>query len=93
MQSIKLNSVEIIKKLVSFDTTSKLSNLELINFIADYLSTHGLDANLIYNRSKSKANLYALIGPEDIPGIVLSGHTDVVPVDCQEWESDPFHVV
>ena len=93
MQSNKLNSVEIIKKLVSFNTTSKLSNLELIHFIADYLSTHGLDANLIYNHSKSKANLYALIGPEDIPGIVLSGHTDVVPVEGQEWESDPFHVV
>ncbi len=93
MQSNKINSVELIKKLVSFNTTSKLSNLELIHFIADYLSTHDLDANLIYNDSKSKANLYALIGPEDVPGIVLSGHTDVVPVDGQEWESNPFDVV
>jgi acetylornithine deacetylase len=87
------SAIEMIKKLVSFDTTSRLSNLDLIHFIADYLSSLGVEAHLIHDKGGEKANLYATIGPRDVPGIVLSGHTDVVPVDGQAWDSDPFEVV
>jgi len=85
--------VEMIRKLVSFDTTSRDSNLPLINFVADYLKGHGIASTLIYDDTKQKANLYATVGPKDVAGIVLSGHTDVVPVDGQPWETDPFKVV
>ena len=93
MPESQYNSVEMIKKLVSFDTTSRVSNLELIDFVADYLSALGVESHLIHDDSGEKANLYATIGPSDVPGIVLSGHTDVVPVDGQAWDSDPFTVV
>jgi acetylornithine deacetylase len=83
----------MIKRLVSFDTTSTASNLALINFVADYLAALGIDSHLIHDESGEKANLYATIGPRDVPGIVLSGHTDVVPVDGQAWDTDPFEVV
>ncbi len=83
-------TIDLIEKLVGFDTTSHKSNLELISFIADYLGKYGIGANLIEDPSGTKANLFATIGPEDRPGIVLSGHTDVVPVDGQNWASDPF---
>ncbi len=85
--------VEMIERLVSFDTTSRESNLALIHFVRDYLASHGVEATLIHDQSGLKANLYATIGPEDVPGIVLSGHTDVVPVDGQPWDTDPFEVV
>jgi len=87
------STVEMIEKLVSFNTTSRLSNLELINFISDYLATLGVEANLIHDAGGEKANLYATIGPRDVPGVVLSGHTDVVPVDGQAWDTNPFAVV
>lgn len=87
------STVEMIEKLVSFNTTSRLSNLELINFISDYLATLGVEANLIHDAGSEKANLYATIGPRDVPGVVLSGHTDVVPVDGQAWDTNPFAVV
>jgi len=93
MPDNRYSAIEMIKKLVSFDTTSRLSNLELIHFISDYLSTLGVESNLIHDAGGEKANLYATIGPADVPGIVLSGHTDVVPVDGQAWDSDPFEVV
>ena len=93
MAGKQYNSVEMIKKLVSFDTTSRVSNLELIDFVADYLSALGVESHLIHDESGEKANLYATIGPRDVPGIVLSGHTAVVPVDGQAWDSDPFTVV
>ncbi len=85
-------SIEIIKKLVSFDTTSRESNLELIAFIQEYLSELGIDSLLVKNESQTKANLYATIGDPSVAGIMLSGHTDVVPVDGQEWDSNPFEV-
>ena len=93
MPDKQYSSIELIKKLVSFDTTSRASNLALIDFVVDYLSTLGIDSHLIHDESGEKANLYATIGPRDVPGIVLSGHTDVVPVDGQAWDSDPFEVV
>ncbi len=85
--------VEMIERLVSFDTTSRESNLPLINFVRDYLASHGVESALTCDESGTKANLYATIGPGDVPGIALSGHTDVVPVDGQPWHTDPFKVV
>ena len=82
----------LIERLIAFDTTSRNSSLELIEFVAGYLAEHGIESERIYNDERSKANLYATIGPADRGGIVLSGHTDVVPVDGQDWQSDPFSV-
>jgi acetylornithine deacetylase len=85
-----LSSTEMIGRLVSFDTTSRNSNLALIDFVRDYLDGWGIASELVFDAERRKANLYATIGPDDRGGIVLSGHTDVVPVDGQPWESDPF---
>ena len=83
---------ELIDILISYDTTSRDSNLDLIYFVQDYLKGWGIDSILIPNEDGSKANLYATVGPQDRGGIVLSGHTDVVPVDGQNWSTDPFKV-
>ena len=85
--------VEMIGRLVSFDTTSRESNLPLIEFVRDYLAAHGVESVLIQDAEGRKANLYATVGPPDAPGIALSGHTDVVPVDGQPWNTDPFQLV
>jgi acetylornithine deacetylase len=85
-------TLELIRTLVGFDTTSRESNMALIGFVRDYLARLGIECQLIPNAEGTKANLYATIGPWDRPGVMLSGHTDVVPVDGQEWSSDPFHV-
>ena len=82
--------VEMIERLVAFDTTSRNSNLELIHFVRDYLDRLGVVAELVHNEDQSKANLYATLGPKRDGGVVLSGHTDVVPVDGQDWHSEPF---
>ena len=84
------NSIEILKKLVSFDTTSFKSNLDLIKFIENYLNDLNVKSELIYDETKNKANLFTTIGPNLHGGIVLSGHTDVVPITKQNWTSDPF---
>ena len=85
--------VEMIERLISFDTTSRESNLPFIHFVHDYLASHGVESALIYDETGEKANLYATIGPDGVPGIALSGHTDVVPVDGQPWHTDPFRLV
>ncbi|WP_151118967.1 acetylornithine deacetylase [Hypericibacter adhaerens] len=82
----------MIRKLVAFDTTSRNSNLQIIDFIRDYLASHGVTSQMVFDESGKKANLYATLGPTDRPGIALSGHTDVVPIDGQEWSSDPWTV-
>ncbi len=82
----------LLAQLVAFDTTSRLSNLALIDFVQRYLEGLGVVSELIYNEQKTKANLFATIGPADVPGIVLSGHTDVVPVDGQAWTFPPFEL-
>lgn len=87
-----MQSRKLIEELVSFDTTSHLSNLELIRFIENHLDNHGVASRLIYNADKTKANLFATVGNPGQPGILLSGHTDVVPVDGQDWSFDPFRV-
>jgi acetylornithine deacetylase len=85
-----ITSIEMLKRLVAFDTTSRNSNLDLIKYIQSYLDEHGVRSTLVPNAEGTKANLFATIGPEAEGGIVLSGHTDVVPVDGQPWESDPW---
>lgn len=85
---------EMIEKLISFDTTSHLSNLDLIDFVESYLASHGVTSRRVMNEEGTKANLFATLGDEtQAGGIVLSGHTDVVPVEGQDWSSDPFSVV
>ena len=84
--------LEMIERLVGFDTTSRNSNLELIDFVADYLAGHGIAATRYLDDEGRKANLFASLGPEGPGGVVLSGHTDVVPVDGQPWDTDPFAV-
>ena len=86
------NSRDLLAQLVRFDTTSRESNLALIDFVRTYLLDHGVACELVYNAHKSKANLLATIGPAEVPGIVLSGHTDVVPVDGQRWTVAPFEL-
>ena len=85
-------SQALLRTLVGFDTTSRESNLQLIEFVHDYLASFGVASERIYNEDRSKANLFASIGPVQLPGIVLSGHTDVVPVDGQRWTVAPFEL-
>ncbi len=90
--SAKPQSLDMIRRLIAFDTTSRDSNLELIGFVRDYLDDLGVESQLVHDETGRKANLYATLGPGDKAGFMLSGHTDVVPVDGQKWDTDPFHV-
>jgi len=83
-------SLPIVEKLIGFDTTSRESNLDLIAYVKQYLADFGIESRLVHDDEGRKANLYATVGPADKRGICLSGHTDVVPVDGQAWDSDPF---
>lgn len=85
-----LTSVDLLAKLVAFDTTSHRSNLPLVEWVADYLSGLGIEPELTHNHDGSKANLFATVGPRDVGGVCLHGHTDVVPVKGQPWHTDPF---
>ncbi len=76
--------------LIGFDTTSRDSNLALIGYVEAFLAGHGVASRRVANPEGTKANLYATVGPSVPGGVVLSGHTDVVPVDGQAWSSDPF---
>lgn len=87
-----ITSLDMIRRLVAFDTTSRNSNLALVEFVRDYLAGLGIESRLVYDEGGGKANLYATLGPDDRPGIALSGHTDVVPVDGQDWQTDPWRV-
>jgi len=84
------STIDLLAKLVSFDTTSRNSNLEIVSYIEDFLAQYGVQSQRIYDETGLKANLLATIGPEDQAGYVLSGHTDVVPVDGQSWSGNPF---
>ncbi|MGF6558727.1 acetylornithine deacetylase [Pseudomonas sp. S30_BP2TU TE3576] len=86
----ELRSRAMLARLIGFATVSRDSNLELIEFVRDYLHELGVDCELIYNAGRTKANLLATVGPRVAGGIVLSGHTDVVPVDGQAWTVEPF---
>jgi acetylornithine deacetylase len=84
---------EMIARLIAFETVSRDSNLALIDYVRNYLNDFGIQSNLVPNDDGTKANLYATIGPMVGGGVVLSGHTDVVPVDGQPWQTDPFVAV
>ncbi|KPF68736.1 acetylornithine deacetylase [beta proteobacterium AAP99] len=84
------NSVEMLRQLVSFNTISAESNLGLIEFSRDWLAAQGVKSRLIYDSTGKKANLFATVGEGAEPGVILSGHTDVVPVVGQPWSTDPF---
>lgn len=92
MSQPSAGALEMIRQLIAFDTTSRNSNLELIHFVRDYLAGLGVESELIQGDDKEKANLFATLGPTDRRGIALSGHTDVVPIDGQEWDTDPWTV-
>lgn len=86
-----LTTEAILARLVGFNTISDRSNLELLDWVETYLHSHGVTAQRFYDASGTKASLHAVIGPRDVTGgVVLSGHTDVVPVEGQHWDSDPF---
>ena len=87
---IKPETFALIERLIGFDTTSRGSNLGLIEWARDYLKAYGIESRLTYDATGKKANLFATVQKGAKPGIVLSGHTDVVPVDGQNWASDPF---
>jgi len=88
----KLSARQLLEKLVGFPSVSRESNLPVIDFIESYLDSWGVASRRVYDSTGRKANLYANVGPEVEGGVILSGHTDVVPVDGQDWHSDPFIV-
>ncbi|MBX3705630.1 MAG: acetylornithine deacetylase [Pseudomonadales bacterium] len=90
MKPARYTPREMLERLVGMPTVSRDSNLTLIAFVRDYLAAHGVVARLVDSECGTKANLYATIGPQVEGGVVLSGHTDVVPVDGQDWSTDPF---
>lgn len=88
----RLSPLELMTKLISFPTVSRDSNLPLVDWVEGYLSDHGIAANRYYHPDQPKAALFAHVGPQVEGAVVLSGHTDVVPVDGQPWDTDPFVV-
>jgi|TARA_B100000767_G_scaffold131998_1_gene125361 acetylornithine deacetylase len=90
---MELSAREMMEKLISFPSVSSVSNLPIIDFIEEYLNSHGVECHRVYNPAGDKANLYANAGPAVDGGVILSGHTDVVPVVGQDWDTDPFKVV
>ena len=87
-----LSARELMDRLVGFPTVSRDSNLDLIDFVEEYLMDFGVTSVRVPNEDGTKAALYAHVGPQVDGGVVLSGHTDVVPVDGQAWDTDPFTV-
>ena len=85
-------ALDILARLVAFDTTSRESNLALVAWVESFLAERGVACTRAPSPDGRKANLYAVIGPVVAGGVVLSGHTDVVPVDGQPWTSDPWTV-
>jgi acetylornithine deacetylase len=82
--------LELLQSLIGFATVSRDPNRELLAYVEEWLSRHGVKSEILWNEDGRKGNLWATIGPADRPGAILSGHTDVVPVDGQAWSSDPF---
>tara|TARA_A100001391_G_scaffold129690_2_gene88845 strand:- start:593 stop:1783 length:1191 start_codon:yes stop_codon:yes gene_type:complete len=87
---LQKNVIELLDQLIAFDTTSHRSNLPMIDFIESWLARHDVSSHRVMDTSKEKANLYATIGPDDRRGVMLSGHTDTVPVTGQTWQTPPF---
>ena len=84
---------ELLARLIAFDTTSHKTNIPLIDFVEVYLAGHGIESCRVPTPDGLKASLFATIGPRDAGGVALSGHTDVVPVAGQSWDTDPFKMV
>lgn len=87
-----MRSIEILDRLIAFPTVSRDPNIALIHYARDLLAAAGIESEIIPDADGGKANLHATIGPKDRPGVMLSGHTDVVPVEGQAWTSDPFRL-
>jgi acetylornithine deacetylase len=87
-----MNTQDILRDLIAFQTVSANANRALIDYCADLLRTAGADITIIEDATGQKANLYATIGPKDLPGVLLSGHTDVVPIEGQNWTVPPFQM-
>ena len=87
-----MNSIGILRKLIAFPTVSKETNLDLIGFVAGLLEDNRIPFQLIHDAGHGKANLFATTGPADRPGVMLSGHTDVVPIEGQNWTLPPFEM-
>ena len=87
-----MNTQSILRDLIAFESVSANSNRALIDYCANLLKEVGAEITIIEDATGQKANLYATIGPKDMPGILLSGHTDVVPVDGQNWTVPPFEM-
>ena len=90
---MELTAREMLDRLIAFPTVSRDTNLPLIDFVEEYLTSHGVECHRDYDETGEKASLFCHIGPEEPGGVILSGHTDVVPVDGQDWVTDPWRVV
>ena len=88
-----MNVEDILAKLVSFPVLGGDSNLSIIHWIKEYIETFGIATTLVPNKEETKASLHCRIGPALDGGVILSGHTDVVPVEGQAWDTDPFTLV
>lgn len=88
----RLTARQILDRLVAFPTVSRDTNLPLVDWVEGYLASHGITAHRHWHPDRTKAALFAHVGPAVAGGVVLSGHTDVVPVDGQDWSSDPWTV-
>ncbi|HVW55457.1 MAG TPA: acetylornithine deacetylase [Rhizobiaceae bacterium] len=87
-----MDSIRILERLIAFPTVSRDSNRDLIGYAAELLQAHGVASRIIESEDGKKANLFATVGPADTPGVMLSGHTDVVPIDGQDWTVPPFEM-
>ena len=85
-------TIEVLEALVGFDTTSRNSNLALVEWVEAHLDRFGVAHERVPDKTGRKANVWATIGPSGVPGTILSGHTDVVPVEGQSWSNDPFRL-
>ncbi|MBM1632439.1 acetylornithine deacetylase [Sulfitobacter mediterraneus] len=89
----RLSPFALMEKLISFPTVSRDTNIPLVDWVADYLDSHGIESHRYVDPEEPKHALFAHVGPWEEGAIVLSGHTDVVPIDGQPWDTDPFSVV
>jgi acetylornithine deacetylase len=92
MDDTLARTIELLEALVAFPSVSRAPNLEIVSFVAAYLQRHGVEAHLVYDDTGHRANLFATIGPDVAGGVVLAGHTDVVPTTGQDWALPPFEV-
>ena len=92
MKADTSSAIDILNNLVAFKTISSLNNLAFIDYIKQYLASHGVDSFISYDETGERANIHGFVGPAVDGGVVLNGHSDVVPVEGQEWTSDPFQL-